>query len=112
MFAVGAWMLWSALEKRRRVITHRRHAAAEGRTTTVKTHPGLLAIAAIMQPIVMFALLVSGAMIVGVFFATDLARDYTVVDLCGFLALLAGYGTWFMINTTYRDVARATVPSR
>jgi xanthine/uracil/vitamin C permease (AzgA family) len=104
MLAIGAWLLYSALRKRTRVISHRRQAVADGRTTTIRTHPGLLAIAAIMQPLVLFALLIFGAMTVAIFVTTDLARDYTVVDLTGFLGLLAGYGTWFMINTTYRDI--------
>jgi hypothetical protein len=112
MLAVGGYLFYSALHKRNRAVAHRQQAAAEGKTTAISTHPGLLAIAAIMQPIILFALLVAGAMTIGVFVATDLARDYSVVDLVGFLVLLAGYGTWFMINTTHRDRAAPYQPSR
>ena len=105
MLAVSGWLLYAALLKRRNVLAARRQAAAEGRTTAIQTHPQLLAIAAVLQPIVTFALLIVGAMIIGIYATTDLARDFSVLDLAGFLGLLAGYGTWFLINTTYRDVA-------
>lgn len=109
MLAVGLWLLYAALRKRRNVVAARQQAAAEGRTTTIQTHPTLLALASSLQPIVTFALLIVGAVSVGVYVATDLARDFSVLDLAGFLGLLAGYGTWFVINTTYRDAAAVVV---
>lgn len=104
MLAAGGWLLYAALHRRNRVLAARRLAKDEGRSTEIRTNPKLVAIAAIMRPVVLFGLLIAAAEVVGVFVATDLARGFSVVDLLGFLCLLGGYGIWFLIHTTYREV--------
>jgi hypothetical protein len=98
-FAAGAWMLVSALARRRRVI-------AAGPDAAPPLHPSLRTMADAMPPIILLALGIVGAKVSLAILMTEAGQYFSLLDLAGFLFLLAGYGTSVVIRTRYREAAR------
>ena len=103
-FGVAAWLIVAGLAQRRRAL------AAGWREPESVPPRSLEALGYIMRPIILFALAVVGLKSAFAYWVLDAGRYLSVVDLGGFLALLAGYGTWLVMKTTYR--AHTVVPVR
>ncbi|WP_291297245.1 hypothetical protein [Elioraea sp.] len=97
--AAGAWMLFSALARRRRVI-------AAGPDAAPPLNPSLQAMADAMPPIILLVLGIVGAKVALAMVMTEAGQYFSLLDLAGFLFLLAGYGTSVVIRTRYREAPR------
>ncbi|MCU0983653.1 MAG: hypothetical protein MUC89_01770 [Acetobacteraceae bacterium] len=95
-FAAGAWLMWSALARRKRAI-------AAGPEAQPEINRSLQIIGDALPPIIVVALVIIGAKTALAFVITDAGRYLSVLDLAGFLFLLAGYGTSVVLRTRYRE---------
>ncbi len=98
--AVAAAFLVAALQQRRRVRAALEAASLAGIAPAGET--SLAAFGEIARPIILFALAYAGLKTTFVYFAFGGAVLFSLFDLGGFLALLAGYGTWISMRTRYR----------
>jgi hypothetical protein len=109
LFVAAVWLVIAAL-------AHRRRALAAGWREIEPVSPGsLLVFGEIMRPIVLFALAYLAVKSVLVYWMLEAERYLSLFDVAGFLAALAGYGTWFVMKTKYSlsALARAVpVPPR
>lgn len=96
-FGVAAWLIVAGLAQRRRAL------ATGWREPEAVSPQSLETLGYIMRPIMLFALAYVGLKSAFVYWVIDAGRYLSVVDLGGFLALLAGYGTWFVMKTKYRS---------
>ena len=103
LFAGGAWMLNSALQRRKRALTAWRAARAAGTTIDVGTSPKFAITGAITRPITYLLLALAGAEVALSYPAVG-SRLFSYIDLGGFLFVLLAYAVWFSISTRYRDV--------
>jgi hypothetical protein len=95
-FAAGAWLMWSALARRKRAI-------AAGPDAQPEIRQSLQIIGEALPPIIVIALVIIGAKMSLAFFLTDAGRYLSLFDLAGFLFLLAGYGTSVVLRTRYHE---------
>lgn len=96
-FVGGAWLMWSAHARKRRVL-------AAGPLSAPALHPSLQILGDAMPPIIVLALIIIGAKIAIAFAITDAATYLSLFDLAGVLFLLAGYGTSVVVRSRYREV--------
>lgn len=99
LFAVGGWLILAGLAHRRRVLALR---AAPGAGDADADPRSLAVFGEIMRPIILFALAYLGVKTTLAFWWLDAGRYLSLFDLAGFLFLLAGYGAWMVMKTTYR----------
>lgn len=114
LFAMGAWLLYAGLQRRRRALASWRAARAAGQTIDVCPSGNVAIGTAIIRPAVFILLISAGSEVVWSYQALGPSRVFSPFDLYGFLFMLLGYGIWFGIRTRYRDVTRlrvAPVPS-
>jgi hypothetical protein len=100
--AAAAVLLLAGFAHKRKVMAARAAAAARG---IVPAEPGLRSVAAfgeMMRPVILFFLAYAGLKIVVVFLMLDGEEVLSWFDLAGVLALLAAYGTWMILRTSYR----------
>lgn len=95
-FAAGAWLMWSALARRRRAIAAEPEAQPE-------INRSLQILGDALPPIIVVALIIIAAKMTLAFVVTDAMRYLSVLDLVGFLFLLAGYGTSVVLRARYRE---------
>ncbi|CAH2601031.1 conserved membrane protein of unknown function [Rhodovastum atsumiense] len=101
LFAAGAWMIFSALRKRRAAIASWHAAVAAGVTPKMSSLAGF---ALAMRPIIQIVLVLAALEVTASYMAVDGGRHFSFFDLGGFLFMLLGYGVWFSINTRYRII--------
>jgi hypothetical protein len=110
LFGFGAWLAFSAYAHRAGVI-----AARRGGPTPVEGeapgNPQLAVFGEIMRPIILFALGLLAVKTIFAYLVLDGNRWVSLVDLAGFLFLLAAYGSWVAVKTKYRPVW-SVVPAR
>lgn len=106
LFAFGAWLAWSALAQRRRVIAARR-AGTVAREGEAAGNEQLSMMGEIMRPIILFALVYLAAKSVFAYVVLDAHQWVSYFDMAGYLFLLAAYGGWVVVRTKYREVAAA-----
>jgi len=104
-FAGGGLLLWQALARKRR-------ALAAGPEAAGKLHPSLQVIGDAVPPIIVTGLVIIGAKMTLAYFVADAGQYLSLLDLAGFLALLAGYGVSVVYRTRYRlaPVAEVRAP--
>ncbi|MTW19059.1 hypothetical protein GJ689_22945 [Rhodoplanes serenus] len=101
-FAAGAALFVAAVLHKRRVLAARAAAAARG---IVPGEPGLRSVAAfgeIMRPIILAFLVYAAIKTVVLFVMLDGEEVLSYFDVAGVLFMLAGYGAWMSLRTTYR----------
>ncbi len=103
LFVAAAWLVFAALAHRRRVL------AAGWREVEQVSAGSLWVFGEIMRPIVLFALAYLAVKSVLVYWMLEAERYLSLFDVAGFLAVLAGYGTWFVMKTKYSLSALARV---
>lgn len=94
-FSGGSWLFWSAYARKRRSL-------AAGLLSAPPLHPSLQILGDAMPPIIVLALIIVGAKMTLAFAITDAGNHLSVLDLAGFLFLLAGYGTSVVFRARYR----------
>ncbi|MFN3231247.1 MAG: hypothetical protein ACE363_03685 [Alphaproteobacteria bacterium] len=106
MLVAAAWFVRDAL-------IHRAKARAAGQRPEEMPAPvneSLAAARDIFPPIMIGALVYAGLKACLAFAMFNASEILSIVDLGGFLALLASYGTWLVLRTRYRDATVVPVP--
>ena len=112
LFAIGGWLLVTALQRRRRALTVWQAAQAKGQPVEVHIGPKFLAVGIVIRLLAYSMLMaVAGGAIMFYQAAGDasLAAD---VNLAGLLFLLLGYGVWVSVRTRYRDLSPVMLSDR
>lgn len=104
---IAGWFVWRALEHKKLALLVK---ARRGDQPEPELHPSLEVLAAATPALTVMWLISAGALIAVAFFAVDAQRWFSIVDLAGFLALLAGYGYWLVTRLTYRMI-NMTIPA-
>jgi hypothetical protein len=113
MIAIAAWLVYSAMAQRARVLALRREAAARGgEGLSDSLNPGLAILGDIVPPLILTGLAIIGIKMTIAYAVLDAGRIFSLVDLGGFLLLLAGYGTWLVLKTRYREVGLSMAAER
>ena len=108
LFAIGGWLAYSGLAQRGRVISARRGAAArELPAEGPPLSPSLAMMGEIFPPMICTALVLVGVKMSLVYAMVGENRLFSLLDLAGFLALLAGYGAWIVCTTKFRELKGA-----
>ena len=103
---LGAWLFYSALAHRRRVLAARRRDAIFGELGGSRPFDRPLAtFGAILRPIIIFGLGYFALKVTLVYFLLGAGRFLSLFDLVGVIFLLAAYGTWLVLQTSYREAA-------
>jgi hypothetical protein len=110
--ALGGWLVFSGLAHRRRVLMARRRLAIFAETGALPpSEPRLATFGAIARPIILGGL---------GYFALKLTVAYALfggnrllspLDFAGTVFLLAAYGAWLMLKTSYREPASRHPPT-
>jgi hypothetical protein len=104
-FTGAAFLLHLGFRHRRRVLAlASREELAREHAAAASDPRSLAAMGEIARPIVLLFLGWIGLKTTAAFYMMGGPRHLSVVDLCGFLALLAGYGTLLTLQTRYRLV--------
>lgn len=111
LFAFGAWLLWSAHQRRQRVPARRILTPAEI-TASASGHPSLAVLGDVMPSIMVGFLVYGGLKATLLFFAVGAGRWLSLFDLAGLLFLLASYGIWLVIMTRHRVAPAAGANGR
>lgn len=103
LFASGATLLWLALVRRSRILARERAFAAAGLPDPrARLHPSLAAVGEIVPPLMVGGLVVVALKLVLAYVMTGAGRWFSLVDLGGFLFLLAAWSTWLVLKTRHR----------
>ena len=113
LFAIGAWLAYSGLAQRGRVLAARREAVARGETAeATPLSPSLAMMGEIFPPIIITVLVLVGVKMSLVYLMVGAAnRLFSLFDLAGFLFLLASYGTWIVCTTKFRELKGIEAPA-
>lgn len=103
LFAVGVWLLTSALHRRRRAMAAWQAAQAAGRTINVRPSQQTAVATLVLRPVVYIVLLLVAAAVTISSGAIG-GPGMSAIDMFGFLFMLVGYGVWFSIGTRYRRI--------
>lgn len=108
-FVAAALLLVSGFGHKRRVLAARAAAAARGIVPPTPELGSIAALGVMMRPLILFFLAFAGVTTVTMYILLGGEEVLSYVDLAGVLALLAAYGTWLILRTTYRhsDLAMA-----
>jgi hypothetical protein len=112
LFAAGAWMFTTALQRRKRALIAWREGQARGEPVYVGTSPKFALFVLALTPIMYAALLAAGATTTMAYVMMGGSPFLSFIDLGGFLFLLLGFAVWFTMNTRYRDMAPVAVTNR
>lgn len=99
--AFAMWLLYSGLSHRRKVVEARRQSALAGVPAPPERHASLALLGDIMPSLMILGLAFIGAKLTLAYFVLGVNRVLSLVDLGGFLAMLACYGTWLILRTKY-----------
>jgi hypothetical protein len=100
LFAIGAWLIFSALAQRGRVLTTRRKSEAQ---EVIPTNSSLIALGDIFRPLVIIGLIYFAVKVTLAYVLLDGNRIFSLFDLSGLLFLLAAYAIWLIVKTKYRE---------
>jgi hypothetical protein len=107
---IGAWLVWSGLLHRARVVRARPRPAPVGPAEEPAPETsGLVAFGAILRPLIFFVLGYFAIKVTTAYLLLDRGRYFSPFDLAGLLFLLAAYALWLTLQTNYRE---ALAPDR
>jgi hypothetical protein len=107
LFLVGAWLLYSGLLHRARVVRH--SAPLDLVQESTPAISSLAAFGAILRPLILCALGYFAVKITMAYLLLDGGRYFSLFDLGGLLFLLAAYAAWLVLQTRYRPQEDAHV---
>ncbi len=90
---VGVWFVYTSVTLRVRRLVERRAAGIHDHEAPATR---MFVFGEIMRPIILFFLAVLAIKAVFAYFWLDAARYFSLFDLGGFIAALAGYGYWVL----------------
>jgi hypothetical protein len=98
LFALAAWLVWAARQRKAAL----QAAAQAGAMPVAPPHQSLAMLGEVAPPLLLFGLGAGGLEVVLAFLLTDGGGVFSVLDLAGFLALLAAWGHWVVLRARYR----------
>ncbi len=99
LFALAAWLVWAAWRRKAAL----QDAARAGAAPAATLHRSLATLAELGPPLLLFGLAAGGLEVTLAFFLTGEGGGvFSVLDLLGFLALLAAWGHWVVLRSRYR----------
>lgn len=111
LFLAGAGLAYAGLAQRGRVLARRREAEARGVPEPgPRIGPQLAMMGEIFPPMICTVLVLVGVKMSLMYAMVGENRLFNVLDLAGFLALLAGYGTWIVCTTRFRELKETAAP--
>lgn len=99
---IGAWLIYSAINHRNRVLAARAQAAANG--PVAEPDPQLTSMGIAMMPFYLFYGAFASLLLLGGFFLTKLHAYLSVLDLLGLLVLIVGYTAHITVRTYYTRI--------
>jgi hypothetical protein len=109
LFAIGAWLVYSALAHRRRIVADLRHG---GPRQAITANSSLTALGDIFRPLVIIGVVYFAIKVTLAYILLDGDRIFSLFDLSGLLCLLAAYAVWLTVKTKYREAVVSAVPRR
>jgi Ca2+/Na+ antiporter len=103
--AVGLGFILNARAHKKAALAERARRKVEtGEDAPAKLHPSLEVMADVGPALVGVFLFMTGLMSTAAFMALPRVAWFSLLDLAGFLALLAAYGHWISVCSEYRFV--------
>lgn len=103
LLAVGVALIRVAITRRDRILAQERALAAAGLPDPrAGLHPSLAAIGDIVPPLMIGGVGVIAFKLVLAYVMTGAERWFSLIDLGGFLFLLAAWSAWLVLKTRYR----------
>lgn len=99
---IGAWLVYQALAHRRAVIGARERAAAQNREQKIHQHLEGLRLG--LAPLYVMGILFMGTVLAAIWFVVDRERVFSVLDILGFLMVLAAYAFWMAVRIQYSPI--------
>jgi hypothetical protein len=99
---MGAWLVYQALAHRRAVIEARARAAVQNREQ--KIHEKLEGMRLGLAPLYVMGILFTGMVLAAIWFVVDRERVLSVLDILGFLMVLAAYAFWMAVRIQYSPI--------
>lgn len=99
---MGAWLVYQALAHRRAVIGARERAAAQNREQKIHQHLDGMRLG--LAPLYVMGILFTGVVLAAIWFVVDRERVFSVLDILGFLMVLAAYAFWMAVRIQYSPI--------
>jgi len=96
---IGAWLIYAAINHRKRVIAARERAAADGNEQQID--PALSAMGTAMMPFYAMYGAFASLLLVGGYFLSDMSQYISIVDLAGLVVLAIAYSVWMVMRSAY-----------
>ncbi len=96
---LGSWLIYLAINHRKRVIAARERAEAAGRPQEIQENLKNMGIA--MMPFYAMYGAFASLLLVGGYFLSDLKLYLSVVDLLGLIVLVVGYSVFMVMKAAY-----------
>lgn len=96
---LGSWLIYLAINHRKRVIAARERAEAAGRPQEIQENLKNMGIA--MMPFYAMYGAFASLLLVGGYFLSDLKLYLSVVDLLGLIVLVIGYSVFMVMKAAY-----------
>jgi hypothetical protein len=99
---LGSWLIYLAVNHRKRVIAARERAEAAGNPQDIQKNLKHMGIA--MMPFYAMYGAFASLLLIGGYFLSDLKSYLSLFDLFGLLTLIAAYTGWILIRTHYNKL--------
>lgn len=96
---LGAWLIYKAIDHRKRVVAARARAEAEGKEP--KVDPGLASMGLAMLPFYPIYGAFASLLLIGGYFLSDLPQYLSIFDLVGLLVFVIGHSFFMVMRTAY-----------
>jgi hypothetical protein len=99
---LGAWLIYKALDHRKRVIAARERAQAQGKEPQIA--PELASMGIAMLPFYPLYGAVASLFLIGGYFLSDLSMYLSVFDLFGLIVFVIGHSLFMVMRTAYSSI--------
>lgn len=99
---LGAWLIYKALDHRKRVLAARARAEAQGKASQVD--PGLASMGVAMLPFYPLYGAVASLFLIGGYFLSDLSLYLSIFDLFGLIVFVIGHSLFMLMRTAYSSI--------
>jgi hypothetical protein len=99
---LGAWLIYKALDHRKRVIAARARAQAQGKEPQIA--PELASMGIAMLPFYPLYGAVASLFLIGGYFLSDLSMYLSVFDLFGLIVFVIGHSLFMVMRTAYSSI--------
>jgi magnesium-transporting ATPase (P-type) len=100
--ALGAWLIYKALDHRKRVLAARERAEAQGKEPQVD--PQLASMGIAMLPFYPLYGAFASLFLIAGYFLSDLSMYLSVFDLIGLIVFVVGHSLFMVMRTAYSSI--------